>query len=150
MESEAVCEACGQACGHAYTGPIFAVDEIETVCPWCIADGRAAEELDAEFTDLADAPADVPRSVLLEIGRRTPGFAGWQQEHWMYHCEDGAMFLGRVGWAELEELPDAVESLRTELPNDDVLQWLSKDGDATAYLFECRHCGAHLAYWDAS
>jgi uncharacterized protein CbrC (UPF0167 family) len=149
-QSPDICEACDQARGYVYTGPVFAVDEIETVCPWCIADGSFAEEFDAEFTDLDGAPADVPRAVLLEVGKRTPGFAGWQQEHWMYHCSDAAMFLGRAGWAELEGLPDAVESLRAELPNEEALRWLHKDGDATAYLFKCRHCGTHLAYWDAS
>jgi uncharacterized protein CbrC (UPF0167 family) len=33
---------------------------------------------------------------------------------------------------------------------DEYLHALDKDGEATAYLFRCRHCGAHLAYSDMS
>jgi uncharacterized protein CbrC (UPF0167 family) len=25
-----------------------------------------------------------------------------------------------------------------------------RDGETTAYLFQCRHCGTHLAYWDGA
>jgi uncharacterized protein CbrC (UPF0167 family) len=90
-------------------------------CPWCIADGSAAETFGADFTDVgAEVPDDVPREVLEELAFRTPGFSGWQQEHWLYHCGDGAEFLG---------LADRREG-------------------ATAYLFRCRHCGRRLAYSD--
>ncbi|MET9648266.1 CbrC family protein [Streptomyces syringium] len=30
------------------------------------------------------------------------------------------------------------------------LSALSKDGQPTAYLFQCRSCGSHLAYSDAT
>ena len=88
---------------------------------------------------------------------RTPGFSGWQQEHWLYHCGDGAAFLGAAGWPELEKHPDALDKVREELPrgvwsSDEVeayLRALYKDGSPTAYLFRCRHCGTHLAYSDS-
>jgi uncharacterized protein CbrC (UPF0167 family) len=137
---------------------VYALDELaEGLCPWCIADGRAASMFDAEFTDVAwrvpeDAPAEVTEAVL----RRTPGFAGWQQERWLHHCGDAAEFHGAVGSSELAAFPDALEHLRSEVTGygwsaDDVvgyLQALSKDGQPTAYLFRCRHCGTHLAYSD--
>jgi uncharacterized protein CbrC (UPF0167 family) len=66
-------------------------------------------------------PTDVPREVLEQIARRTPGFSGWQQEHWLYHCGDGAAFEGA----------------------DD-------DGDEAAYRFRCRHCGQALSYSDSA
>ena len=64
--------------------------------PWCIADGSAALRLQVEFTDVRndDVPDDVPGRVLDEIAERTPGFSGHQQEHWLYHCADGAAFIG--------------------------------------------------------
>ena len=115
--SEATCRSCGCARGFVYTGPVYAVEAVvESLCPWCIADGSAAEKFDAEFTDVgADAPDDVPADVIETIARRTPGFEGRQQEHWLYHCGDGAAFLGT-----------------------------SEDG--TAYRFRCRHCGVELVY----
>jgi uncharacterized protein CbrC (UPF0167 family) len=92
------------------------------------------------------------------IAERTPGFSGWQQEHWLYHCNDGAAFLGRAGSEELEPHPDAFEMLRREgeargWDSDQIERYigaLDKDGEATAYLFRCRHCGTHLAYSDVS
>jgi uncharacterized protein CbrC (UPF0167 family) len=33
---------------------------------------------------------------------------------------------------------------------EDFLDGLDKDGDHTAYLFACRHCGTHLAYSDSA
>ena len=144
--------------GFIYAGPVYAVDELEAAfCPWCIADGTAAEEFDAEFTDVEpDLPADVPAGVVEEILRRTPGFSGWQQEHWLFHCGDGAAFLGRVGHAELEPYPDAIEMLRHERDElgwpseqvEDYLCALDKEAQPTAYLFRCRTCGLHLAYSD--
>jgi uncharacterized protein len=118
--SDATCRSCGRARGFIYTGPVYAVKElVEAFCPWCIADGSAAEKFDAEFTDVgADAPDDVPVAVIETIARRTPGYEAWQQEHWMYHCGDGAAFLGPVE-------------------------------DGTGYRFRCRRCGADLVSADS-
>src|SRR5436189_49864 len=98
-ESDAVCLVCNERRGYIYSGPVYAIEELlDAFCPWCIADGAAAETFDAHFTDVAlGVPPDVPGAVTMEIARRTPGFSGWQQEHWLYHCGDGAAFLGRAG-----------------------------------------------------
>jgi uncharacterized protein len=113
----------------------------------------------AEFTDVAwGVSDDVPRSVLDEISHRTPGFQGWQEGHWMYHCADAAAFLGPAGWDDLASLPDALEALREEMREfghdaPAIEQWLrrlSRAGDVTAYLFRCLHCRSHLAYSDAN
>ena len=121
--SRARCTVCGHTYGLVYTGPVFAAaDEFAgTLCPWCIADGSAAARLGVEFTDVGDdVPPNVPGLVLDEITQRTPGFTGWQQEHWLYHCGDGAAFIGT-----------------TEAAGE------------TAYRFRCRRCGVGLAYTDA-
>lgn len=132
----------------------YAVDDLRgRLCPWCIADGNAAERFDADFTDVLD---DVPPDVLHVVARRTPGFTGWQQERWLFHCGDGAAFLGAVGTGELTRYPEALACLRQELADylwppaqtEAFLSALSKEGHPTAYLFECRSCGTHLAYSD--
>jgi uncharacterized protein CbrC (UPF0167 family) len=115
--------------------------------------------LEAEFTDVGwGVPDDVPAPVTREIATRTPGFLARQQERWLYHCGDGAAFLGRVGFTDVQAFPDALEMLLHE--NDEFgwtveqstthVEGLLSDGDATGYLFRCLHCGRHLAYSDMS
>jgi uncharacterized protein CbrC (UPF0167 family) len=149
--SDARCLACGERRGFVYTGPVYASEELDgSLCPWCIADGSAADKYDAEFTDVGwGVPAGVPADVVEQVATRTPGFSAWQQEHWLYHCGDACAFLGLVGWTELELHPDAVESLRQEHDRG-YLRTLDADGEATAYLFRCRHCDRHLAYADSA
>ncbi|PWU59122.1 hypothetical protein DLE60_18120 [Micromonospora globispora] len=160
VAAEVVCACCRQRRPFTYVGPVYAVEELARVlCPWCIANGQAASMFDAQFTD-ADwrVPEDVPADVTEVVLRRTPGFDGWQQEQWLHHCGDAAEFHGCVGAGELAAFPEAVEHLRSDLtghgwPADQVewyLQALSKDGQPTAYLFRCRHCGTHLAYSDST
>jgi uncharacterized protein len=126
------------------------VAEIEAICAWCIADGSAAREFEAEFTTVDGAPPDVPSAVLDEILRRTPGFAGWQQERWLFHCADGAEFLGRVGIEDVVNRPTVIQSLNADGWDEDTLQYLSADGDLTGYLFRCLHCRTELAYADST
>ena len=85
-----------------------------------------------------------------EILHRTPGFAGIQQERWLFHCSDGAEFHGRVSYRDIAALPEAIESIVADGWRPDALQGMSVDGDLTGYLFRCRHCREHLAYADCS
>jgi len=155
--SDGTCLSCGQPRGFIYTGPVSAVDElVNSFCPWCIADGSAAARFAASFSADEPVPEGVPREVVDAVTTRTPGFSGWQQSHWLYHCGDGAAFLGLAGWPELEGLPDALDALRHEHDGlgwtpkliEEYLRELDKDGSPSAYLFRCRHCGTHLAYSD--
>jgi uncharacterized protein len=158
--SSTACRRCGAARGWIYTGPVYAAEELEDeLCPWCIHDGSAAATFDADFTDVGfGVPDGVPPAVLEEVSTRTPGFTGWQQEHWLYHCGDAAAFLGRAGYAELRGHPEALAMVRAENAElgwsdedlDGYLRALHPDGDATAYLFRCLHCGTHVAYSDMS
>lgn len=159
--SSAACRCCGEARGYIYTGPVYAEEELgDAICPWCIADGSAAERFGAEFTDLAGVGSGlwdaVPDAVADEVCRRTPGFTGWQQERWWTHCGDAGEFLGRAGYNDLTgRWEGAVAAIREDLliPDEDwedTFQSLDPDGDATAYVFRCRHCGQLGGYADWS
>lgn len=157
VRSAGSCLSCGRARGFIYIGPVFAVEDLQdSLCPWCIADGSAARRFNASFTDDHPLPEGVPAEVVETVTTRTPGFSGWQQEHWLYHCGDGCVFLGAVGWREVEGRPGAIEALRHEIADygwsatkaEEYLRSLSGDGSPTAYLFECRRCGIALAYSD--
>lgn len=141
------CPYCGVDRTYIYAGPIYAIEELDPPCPRCIADGSFAARFDATFSD--DYPLSaLAAEIIDEVTHRTPGYAGWQQEQWMTHCDDAAAFVGPVGYEELASHPQALELLRSEEGSDDWLQALSRDGSPTGYLFRCRHCGAELANWD--
>lgn len=161
VSTDAACSLCGIRRGIRYAGPVYGTQP-DTLCLHCIASGEAAERLGpagigpAMFSDAVDVPVDVPADVVDEVTMRTPGFSGWQQEKWLYYCADAAAFLGPAGYAGLAPHPDAVASLREDCqrlgwPGERIEKFLSsldKRGAPTAYLFQCLHCGIHLAYRD--
>lgn len=153
------CPGCGQVRGWVYVVAPYAEQELrERLCPWCIADGTAAERFSARFTVLTagDVPDGVSAEVVAEVAERTPGFAGWQQERWLFHCGDAAAYLGPVGWDELDGDDDAIAALVAQaeamgLTGDLAEAFvgsLDVDGAATAYRFRCLHCDRSLAYAD--
>ncbi|QXC61318.1 CbrC family protein [Aquihabitans sp. G128] len=153
------CVGCGQDRGWAYAVTPYAEANLrDALCPWCVADGSAAATFGATFTELGeDVPAAIPQSVRDELAHRTPGFSAWQEERWLFHCDDAAAFLGAAGWDDVGHLPDAVAQLHAQAESwgfgredaEAFVGSLDVDGDSTAYLFRCLHCGTHLAYADA-
>ena len=152
------CAFCESPRGWRYTGPVFSTDNRPEICPWCIADGSAARS-GAQFTDVSDDQlADVPAVVIDVVLGQTPGFSSWQDPRWMFHCRDGAAFLGLVGWPELQGHLGAIDMLLhehdeygwSEEDSREFVEGLGIDHDATAYLFRCLHCGTELAYADMS
>lgn len=159
------CIVCGETRGyiyssHAYSRPYR--EYTECICPWCIADGSAHRKLRVRFCQPRDfgmggLDVEVPISVVREIVCCTPGFSGWQQEHWLTHCCDAMAFLGSVGYEELREYgPDAMEAIWDSTGITDAEEWVEffemlrkyQDGAPTAYLFRCLHCGWYDGYTD--
>ena len=161
VRSDATCRSCERARGYIYTGPAYAEEDLDDAfCPWCIADGSAADRFDAEFVDAEgigdhDTWDSVSPAVVLEITRRTPGFNGWQQERWWTHCRDGAEFLGFAGRRELDgEWRGAIPALMKDVRLDgyaweEYLAALEANGSPTAYIFRCRHCHRLGGYSDS-
>jgi uncharacterized protein CbrC (UPF0167 family) len=154
------CAVCGEECDYVYMGPVYAEEDDleESICPWCVANGSAHKEWDAEFNPIADtAPDTVPPAIVEEIAYRTPGVIAWQEGQWFFHCGDGAVYLGPVGISELKQYgPDAVEAIRDEASTaqvdeeslDDWMNNLSSTNAPTAYLFQCLHCKAFGGFSD--
>ena len=72
-----------------YTGPFYAVEDIEYLCPECISSGEAARKYDGGFQDDCSVDDGVEDPARLdELIHRTPGYSGWQQEYWRAHCGD--------------------------------------------------------------
>jgi hypothetical protein len=154
-ESETECICCEKVRGYIYIGPVYADDELDDViCPWCIADGSAHEKFDVSFTDDSAIVDEVPEEVVEEVAHRTPGFFGWQQEHWLTCCDDAAVFLGPAGKKELKaKYADVIPEVQEECGLDgeewdEYFNALVKGGSPTAYVFKCLHCKRLLAYSD--
>ena len=145
--SDEECECCGKARGYIYNSNIYAEDEIEFICPWCIADGTAAKKFDGMFSD--DYPlqeAGISQEIIDEVCLRTPGYNSWQQEVWQTHCSDACEFHGDVEKEEIEKLSgQALESfLKEEMIKKDLWQNIlnnyEKGGNPAIYKFVCRKC----------
>lgn len=160
--SEAECDCCNKSRGFIYAGPAYGeFDDVPVICPWCIADGSAHEQLGVIFTDDAMIGGggeweDVDDEIIEEVATRTPGFISWQGEQWFTHCGDAAQFLGRVGSEDLNTFgPKAIEAIAESCAIEDedeqqeFMESLDKNGSPTAYLFKCAKCGAFGGYTDS-
>jgi uncharacterized protein CbrC (UPF0167 family) len=149
--SKAVCRCCDQTREYIYAGPVYAIEDLDDeICPWCIADGSAAEKFDATFADGHPlAEAGLSDDIIEEVTRRTPGYTSWQQEVWLACCNDACEFHGDAPSVEvraldgddLDELLRALEWSPTDWP--DVARGYEPGGDPAIYKFICRHCGRH-------
>lgn len=151
-EEGVVCDCCGKVTHIYYEAPFYAVDDIDYLCPACIASGKAAEKFDGSFQDdysVDDGVEDAEK--LDELIHRTPGYCGWQQEYWRAHCGDFCAYLGRVGAIELQALDVMDEVLDDPMWDDEQKEMIEHSvngGHLQCYLFQCLHCGKHLVWMD--
>jgi uncharacterized protein len=147
--SDISCRCCGVSRGYIYTASVYAPGSYrDCICPWCIADGSAAEKFEAMFSD--DQPlfeVGVPPAVIEEVTRRTPGYNSWQQEEWLCCCGDACEFHGDAPRSELQALhSDALARTLSawnwrEQDWAQFVQHYQPSGNPAVYKFRCRHCG---------
>lgn len=144
-----MCPVCNKETEYVYEGPFYSVEDVENICPWCIANGDAATKYDGEFQDIAQCE-DVDRQEYIdELVHRTPGYIGWQQEEWLSHCGNFCAFIEYVGWSEIAHLKDELKEDLNRIKNDYGLtqekleECLINDGHLQGYLFKCVVCGKH-------
>ena len=151
-EKGVTCDCCGETTNIYYNAPFFAEDDIEYLCPTCIANGKAAAKFDGSFQDdySVDYGVEDP-DKLDELIHRTPGYCGWQQEYWRAHCGDFCTFLGYVGARELRALGVMDEVLDDPMWDDELKEMIQASvngGSMQCYLFQCLYCGKHLLWVD--
>jgi len=153
--SDEACECCGRERGYIYTSTLYAEEEIEFICPWCIADGSAANKFDGLFSD--DYPlqnAKLSEEIISEVCERNPGYNSWQQEEWQSHCGDACEFHGDTEKEELLALSGEVLELflSKEMIKPDVwvnlLENYEKGGSPAVYKFKCRKCSETIYTMD--
>ncbi len=148
-----VCECCKQETSVYYTGPFYSIEEIEVLCPWCIASGKAAKKYDGEFQDSESCESVSKSEYLEELTTKTPGYNGWQQEFWLSHCSDFCAFIGYVGWKEIEDILDEFVDLESDciefgIKRKDLPKCLKNNSAYQGYLFQCLSCKKYRLYFD--
>lgn len=157
-QSNAQCTCCSQRKGYIYVASIYTKDDSQIeLCPWCIADGRAAATYEATFSDAHPlVKAKVPQSIIDEITTRTPGYSSWQQEEWLAHCGDACEFHGDASRVELDHMSSEIKTsfcTSLHLTEQDwtlIKQQYTPGGDPAFYKFICRHCNAVLFGMDCT
>jgi len=156
-KTEDECQCCGKCRGYKAASTIYAADSVETICPWCIADGSASAKFNGVFSDSDPLLTDgIDQEIVKEVCERTPSFISWQQERWLSHCNDACEFHGDATKADLETLSgDALkEFLSTEYIEEDtwpnMLANYEEGGDLAIYKFKCRVCRENRFYADYS
>lgn len=148
------CDCCNKPTDVYYTNPFFAIDDIDALCPWCIADGKAAKKFEGSFQDDINVDEVDDKQKLIELVERTPGYSGWQQEYWLAHCNDYCAFKGYVGWQEIEPILGEFADIETDLANAgglslaDLPKYLKDNGSCQGYLFQCICCNKYRLYYD--
>lgn len=144
-----VCDCCEQEVDIYYTGGIYAVEEVEYLCPSCIHNGLAAEKLDGEFQqDLLNPELVSNEDYTDEVLHRTPGYVSWQGNNWVAHCTDYCAFIGYVGWDELVEMGIAEEVEHEDYTSEELAFSLRNNGSHQGYLFQCLECKQYILYSD--
>lgn len=150
--SMAVCQCCGRETEYFYES-MYTAEDVDCICPECVASGKAAEKFNGDFIQDAETDkVDDPRKTE-ELFKRTPGYLCWQGEYWFACCNDYCAYIGDVGTKELEEMGIADEVFEEYEKQDDsfedIREYLEKCGSVAGYLFRCLHCGKYHLWVDA-
>ena len=149
---EKTCPCCGKKRTVYYSMTPYCVEDVENICPACIANGEAARKYDATFIQGAEWEGGPDKEKEEELFCRTPGYISWQGEYWLSCCDDYCEYLGTVGTKELKamDIADKVfEEYAARNEFEDVEEYLVKDGSLCGYLFRCLHCGEYHLWVDA-
>ena len=152
-EGEArTCPCCGKESTVYYYSEPYCIENVENLCPFCIASGEAARKYDASFIQDAEWSGEPDKEKDEELFCRTPGYLSWQGEHWLSCCNDYCEYLGTVGTKELKAMDIADEVFSEYAKRDeyaDIEEYLVKDGSLCGYLFRCLHCKNYHLWVDA-
>lgn len=155
---ETDCPVCGEHSDYSYVGPTYGRGEnIEGICPNCIANGSAAKKYNIEFVgDHEELDNDEFKD---ELEHRTPGFSSIQGEQWLSHCGDFCAFIGKVGQVGGQKIGESLENILPDdlkkvtdifdIKKEELDNFMEENGYIQGYLFKCLKCGKMRFYIDA-
>lgn len=150
VDTPEVCDCCGKGTSVIYSGPFYSVEDINVLCPKCIASGKASKRFDGEFVDYAILSSTISEEYKKELCCRTPSYNGWQQEYWPDHCGDFCEFIAYVGWKEIVEmgLENSIEFTSESEGYSEHKEHIINGSSCQGYLFRCLNCKKYILYVD--
>ena len=112
--SENICEVCNEKRGYVIVPTMYCEENVENICPWCVADGRAVEKFNGDFVSNIDNYEILTKEVIEEICTKTVSFSSYQEEEWLTHCNDGCEFHGLAKVEDIKKISDAETKILIE------------------------------------
>ncbi len=147
IPSKGKCPCCGTAGGWTYVGPFYALEEVEGLCPWCIASGSAHARFDMEFGLAYALEPGADDRAKKELLTRTPSYFVAQEEPWPVHCGDFCAVLVRLEPELYDRYRNEIQSdlaiikQRLEIERDELEEYLQMEASPLwAQLFKCLTC----------
>jgi uncharacterized protein CbrC (UPF0167 family) len=161
-DTDGTCSVCNQQRNIKYNSSFYSEEEPVYICPWCVADGSAAQKYNGVFNDRegVETPLGYDSDETLqstfdekaeEVSQRTPSYISWQQEVWLSHCNEPCAF---IGYADSKAIEPLLHELEADIENAGydsnlITEHMSKEGSVVGYLFQCLHCGIHRLHVDS-
>lgn len=156
-KSDEICECCNRNRGYVYTSSVYAVEDVEFICPWCIADGSVHQKYDAELIDSYSLLEEgLSEDIIQEVCCRTPGYISWQSEVWLTCCNDACEFHGDVSKLEMQTISaDRLEQLSQDSDFaigdlKEMIKHYQPKSSPAFYKFVCLHCSQVKYHMDFS
>ena len=148
-KGKAVCQCCGREIEYFCDIMLSCKEDVNCVCPDCIASGKMAERFNCSYITDAEIESVTDPENIEELYKRTPG----NVERWPACCNDFCAFISdycdndeleRAG--VLDEIRKAYRERRSLPPDDDVSTGVGYA--ITVTLFQCLHCGKYRIWID--
>lgn len=148
-KSNITCECCKTNRGYIYSASMYTSFNVENICPWCIADGTAAEKFSGTFNNFGcDIDSDIiSHNTTEEVMKRTPGFSTYQEENWQTHCDDACELLGLATAKDFKNISNSEKDriVNNSYLDDSEFKYLQElDSNIELdefFKFRCLHCG---------
>ncbi|WP_010497214.1 CbrC family protein [Paenibacillus elgii] len=168
------CTVCSRDTNYVYSGPFYCIDDVDTICPWCIHDGQAAQKFNGTFHGAVEYNSGLLSVVfnddtnqymyfmgneqvepihdksLHELLFRTPSYSSWQEPQWLRHCDDFCTFIGYLDQDEWMDLKEELQEEVVRLQESCGLSLNQLADDIGLYLFQCPTCGKYRLHTDYS
>lgn len=168
-ESDETCQVCEQKTGYIYNGTIYGggKNNIERICPWCIANGEAHEKFQVSFAtppiysddmELMDESFRVScsKEAHQELVHRTPGFPVFNEVDWLECCNDFCEYHGIATVGDFKKISDKEKERfkKTAWHPEEAIELLQKGRDEEEHCyylkFVCIKCGEIMFSIDPS